>query len=450
MARDTETARRRVSRRAAPGRVAQGEAAQGQAAQGQAVTGQMATEGDRRMRWGWTKKEVDPPSGSQDASPLPFEPIFPPRPAPPPQARLHDTTGPASHPDAPAPAPAPQFFQPADPPPPAAPAGPPHAAAPADLLVAAAPADASRTEAPATALVPPEGVAERESEALLEALYPLLLRRAVDEHGRRNYGATLRKQGIARGVVPVLRSMLDSEEHRAVAEKEGADAVLRRDVAPVFGPVQHVASLGTSCYPAWLMQRCGLKRWSGPFDWIFGGVDMVTHCLEDDFATFLDETHLRALGDGRSTHGFYGPAITVGPVFNHRDVTLPEHRAYTERCVVRFRALLESAETKCFVMVVAGHRSRPDSQLVGDFARLVAALGARTGNFRLLMVSHDQSECGLASSLREVETRSEGSLFRFRSASAMQAGLSFRQEWDNLVLKRLLWSNSYDLRDAPG
>ena len=177
---------------------------------------------------------------------------------------------------------------------------------------------------------------------------------------------------------------------------------------------------------------------------------MVVHCLEDDFASFLDAGQLQALGDGRSTHRRYGPGITAGPVFNHRDVTLPEHRGYTERCVARFRAALASPESKCFVMVVAGDPARPDSRLVGDFARLLAALSARTQGFRLLMVSHDQAEGGLASSLREVESALEGSLFRFRSASAMQAGLSFRQEWDNLVLKRLLWSNRYDLRDAPG
>ena len=198
------------------------------------------------------------------------------------------------------------------------------------------------------------------------------------------------------------------------------------------------------------MQRCGLKRWSGPFDWLFSSVDMVVHCLEDDFASFLDPGQISALGDGRSTHRLYGPAITVGPVFNHRDVTLPQHRGYTERCVGRLRALLAGGETTCFVMVLPGHPSRPDSQLARDFARVAAALAARGACFRLLMVSHDQSDCGLGSSLREVETRAEGSLFRFRAASAMQAGLSFRQEWDNLALARLLWSNEYQLRGAPG
>ncbi len=317
----------------------------------------------------------------------------------------------------------------------------PDAPVPAEGL--ARPQDGDGGEDPATA------------EALVAALYPLVLHRPADEHGLRLYADMLRARGPEGGLLPVLRSLLASEEHGAAMAADLVDRRLARDVAPTlgapaFGPVRHVVSLGTSCYPAWLMQRCGLKRWSGPFDWLFSSTDMVVRCLEDDFRAFLDPAQLRSLGDGRSTHAAYGPGIEVGPVFNHRDVTLPEHRAYTERCVVRLRAVLAGGDATCFLMVLPGHASWPDRRLVAEFGRVCTALAGRTAAFQLLMVSHDDAGGGLASSLREVERRAEGSLFRFRSASAMQAGLSFGQEWDNLALKRLLWSNSYELGNAPG
>lgn len=46
------------------------------------------------------------------------------------------------------------------------------------------------------------------------------------------------------------------------------------------------------------MEHWNLRRWPGPFDWIFSGPEMVTHCLAEgrrgapggsrSFATFLD------------------------------------------------------------------------------------------------------------------------------------------------------------------
>ncbi len=312
-----------------------------------------------------------------------------------------------------------------------------------------APAPAGALPAFVPGMPPGSGGVAVDAEGVVRALYRVLLRRDADEYGLHAYAAMLREGGTE-GVAAVVARLLDSGEHRAVEAAEAVDAALARDVmagrgVARFGPVRHVCSLGSTCYPAWLLQRMGLRRWSGPFDWLFGSVELVEHCLEDDFEAFLDADQIDALSDGRSTHRRYQGGITLGPVFNHRDATLPEHQAYHARCVARFRALLRSPEGKCFVMLLPGHPSWPDSRLLEDFHRVGRALAGRTENFRLLMVSHDASEGGLAAGLREVEARPDGALLRFRSASAMQGGLSFRQEWDNLALKRLLWSNEYDL-----
>ena len=51
--------------------------------------------------------------------------------------------------------------------------------------------------------------------------------------------------------------------------------------------VHYVVSLGCMCAPAKHLQRLQLRLCAGPFDWIFSTPQMVTHCLQDDFACFL-------------------------------------------------------------------------------------------------------------------------------------------------------------------
>jgi len=95
------------------------------------------------------------------------------------------------------------------------------------------------------------------------------------------------------------------------------------------------------------MKDHGLRRYAGPFDWIFSNPEMVAHCVEDDFRRFLDrDQHVVALGQGKgtATHRFYGAVVKHGVIFNHHDpVHNPEDHAYFVRCVERFRTVLSAA-----------------------------------------------------------------------------------------------------------
>ena len=42
-----------------------------------------------------------------------------------------------------------------------------------------------------------------------------------------------------------------------------------------------------------------LRKYAGPFDWLYSSADMIRHCLEDGFRAFLDRDQLiRSAGPG--------------------------------------------------------------------------------------------------------------------------------------------------------
>eukprot|EP00438_Fugacium_kawagutii_P017986 Skav206738 [mRNA] locus=scaffold2729:110557:114459:+ [translate_table: standard] len=59
------------------------------------------------------------------------------------------------------------------------------------------------------------------------------------------------------------------------------------------GPaISHVISLGCRCSQASVYRALQKRRYACPFDWIFSSPQMVTHCLQDDFRSFLDRAQL--------------------------------------------------------------------------------------------------------------------------------------------------------------
>ena len=284
------------------------------------------------------------------------------------------------------------------------------------------------------------------SQELVKSLYEVILRREADRLGLSDYSQEVNRRGLLAGVPHVVQQLLASEEYVGKFDLRISDRMLSQDVVPTYGPVENLISLGTTCYSSWLMQQCGCKRWSGPFDWIFSSIDMIEHCLSDDFATFLDAGSIEVLDGGeKSTHAIYQAMISERAVFNHHNLTKHEHRAYFQRCVRRFRHALESTARKCFFMILVRQSDREDDRLIADYHRLEQALNARTTNFRLIIVAHDGIQTKLGNSIRELGPYKRDSLVRFRSTSEMQDGLSFSQAWDNVAMKRLLWTNDLAL-----
>lgn len=199
-------------------------------------------------------------------------------------------------------------------------------------------------------------------------------------------------------------------------------------------------SLGTHCFTASLLQRWGLRSWSGPFDWLFASPGMLTHALRDDFATLLDRSQYRPIpleqrvggpDVNRVDHAYYRSEHGVASVFNHHDVHLDEGHAYLERCVERLRDQLRAETHKTFVMF-----RRARTMRARDIIELQQALAERTTNFRLCVFAVSprlSAPLPRADVLRADETLS---LWRYHPCSTWHP-LYFESPLDEATVLRL-------------
>jgi len=149
--------------------------------------------------------------------------------------------------------------------------------------------------------------------------------------------------------------------HNLLSRRATAERHVHSLLAVLQGgvPAAHYISLGTHCFTASFLRRWGLRTASGPFDWLFSAVPMITHILEDDFKVFLDRSlyepvpeHERRDGPlaNRVHHRFYREAFGVQHVFNHHDAHLDQAYAHFQRSVDRFRHSMSSSVPKVLVL----------------------------------------------------------------------------------------------------
>jgi len=107
--------------------------------------------------------------------------------------------------------------------------------------------------------------------------------------------------------------------------------------------------LGPKCHSAKLLQYIGKKKESYPFDWIYSHLEMIIHCIKDEFCTFIDKQYY-INGDlclKMQTHTYYYPnRITM---FNHHNPLAKEDYDFFRRCINRFQRLLKSDHPKIFL-----------------------------------------------------------------------------------------------------
>lgn len=146
--------------------------------------------------------------------------------------------------------------------------------------------------------------------------------------------------------------------------------------APARDAVNHVA-LGTFCHAASALRDAGLRRWTGPFDWIFSTPAMIEACLADDFAALLDPGQLESVpaesrtngADRQCRHPAYEARYGLPILFNHHDpARLPADRRALERAVGRLRAALAGPGRNCFYML--SEYRWPEEELGALAARL--------------------------------------------------------------------------------
>jgi hypothetical protein len=103
-----------------------------------------------------------------------------------------------------------------------------------------------------------------------------------------------------------------------------------------------LVSLGNACLMTHILEENGLRKFVGPFDSTFNTVGTVTHCLSDNFETFLNQ----GLHSDASNHQVYGPNY-----FDGRDVRKPEDYAGIVQSVQRFQAVLNNPGVNVYTLL---------------------------------------------------------------------------------------------------
>jgi ribosomal 50S subunit-recycling heat shock protein len=194
-----------------------------------------------------------------------------------------------------------------------------------------------------------------------------------------------------------LHTSVSSTQHT----KQAKNAVEETEVDNTDEGELFVMSLGCNCLTAFILNRMGLRTFSGPFDWIFSNPKMVSHVIKDDFAAFLDRSQLTTSGDDefKAGHRLYSSMvaernshITNGVLFNHHNPSCDEGHAYFARTVERFRLLSSpnpfvlgsSANPKLFALFSVERWEPMDEQALKElFSTLV---NAKIRKFRLVAV----------------------------------------------------------------
>jgi hypothetical protein len=117
--------------------------------------------------------------------------------------------------------------------------------------------------------------------------------------------------------------------------------------------IKHVCSLGISCTTGEVLKRNNIKKCSYPFDWLQFNLDHILNCIKDDFKTFLDKTYYECKKPGQSYHKYYNTNHDLNEcnIFLHHDLlnNIQDYE-YVNRCVIRFRQLLNNLEHKLFII----------------------------------------------------------------------------------------------------
>ncbi len=196
-------------------------------------------------------------------------------------------------------------------------------------------------------------------------------------------------------------------------------------------------SLGEMCHSAMLLKNNGLKDASYPFDWIFSNINMVKHCIEDNFKTYLDKSYYGPsdIRGGVCEHSLYGEWVKVEGkiVFNHHDpLANEEHYAYYQRCVKRFKDLLASSEEKTFLLFYR-NKSEDYKNYLAEATSLCNFLSKYTTNFNFLCIYHNPT-----GKQGHKILKSKNLKFVHLRTNSVTTGTEFIDESDNVYLNNIL------------
>lgn len=191
---------------------------------------------------------------------------------------------------------------------------------------------------------------------------------------------------------------------------------------------RQVISLGSWCLTRNLINICGFKQPTYPFDDIFCSIPVLIDCLSENFLTLLDFDKCLTAGNSTSWtpqryHQFFGEKVT----FAHHDVRLANVRSKLKRRVERFNTIT-AADNPLLVLISYADRFGTIKML----DRLRAQIDLRFGHSHLLIIMigtgcEDVEHAGLRNS----------SFWRLNDCSQV-GGLQFSDPADDRLVIELI------------
>jgi hypothetical protein len=281
---------------------------------------------------------------------------------------------------------------------------------------------------------PTEPLSPGQAHALVYALYRFFFGRDPDEQGLGVFASAISQGDLAAHFETLLKTL----ESGAEARDYRARAILRTVVASFFQDTpskKTVISLGSHCYTSWLLKQAGIKSYSTPFDWLFSNPGMISHCLRDDFKTFLDRSYYRstpfdervAPHANQCDHLYYLERFGIKFVFNHRDPTTEQDYAYFQRAVARFRECAKGSEPVTLLCTL-----RDSEDIENQFFDLQSATMEYFSSGRLVVAGIRESDVAVPSYSIDSSGRFSR-LIRFVSTSPW-LDLRFQNEFDDMAL----------------
>ncbi|GJD84341.1 hypothetical protein HPGCJGGD_2217 [Methylobacterium haplocladii] len=141
-----------------------------------------------------------------------------------------------------------------------------------------------------------------------------------------------------------------------------------------------IVSLGLFCLARRMIDAVGVPPERYPFDDAFTTLPIVNHCLEDNFADFLDfDRLLPCMNDNSWTPEVFRQRYNAGPVYAHHDMRTEENRSKFVRRSNRFLGLDAST-----LLVVMGDAP---AILNGELQRLRANATRLFGDAKILAIA---------------------------------------------------------------
>ena len=197
----------------------------------------------------------------------------------------------------------------------------------------------------------------------------------------------------------------------------------------------HVIGLGTHCYTSWVLKQAGLKATSMPFDWMFCSPPMAAHCLDDDFATFLDKKWYSPVPvEDRQfphvnlcDHRYYRDRFGVRFAFNHRNPTREDDYGYFVRAVERIRDIARSDDGVLILTTFRDYHGHEE-----HFQELEQSVRRYFSSCKLIGVAI-KGPSGTLPESRVISKTEDCTLLMFTPSSEWEA-LQFQSYFDDLCL----------------